>query len=26
MANEKMFLWLCDEVANYKLKTGGGKK
>lgn len=25
MANEKMFEWLCDKVANYKLKSGGGK-
>lgn len=25
MANKKMFDWLCDKVANYKLKTGGGK-
>ena len=25
MANKKMFDWLCNEVANYKLKTGGGK-
>lgn len=25
MANKKMFDWLCDKVASYKLKTGGGK-
>lgn len=25
MANIKMFEWLCDQVANYKLKNGGVK-
>ena len=25
MANAKMFEWLCDKVANYKLKNGGDK-
>lgn len=25
MANAKMFDWLCDKVANYKLNKGGGK-
>lgn len=25
MINAKMIDWLCDKVANYKLKNGGGK-
>ena len=25
MANVKMISWLCDKVANYKLKKGGDK-
>ena len=25
MANAKMIEWLCDKVANYKLKNGGDK-
>ena len=25
MANVKMINWLCDKVASYKLKKGGGK-
>lgn len=26
MANAKMFMWLCDEVASYKIRKRGVKK